>query len=142
MQNLLCNEKDKLNYLKGLIRLTISNGDIAEEQKQFFVNAANGMELDDKDKAELNKCWSATEVISLEFSSKEVSLFFIQEAIQICVVDGVYDEIERNEIYQTGAELGINADSVNQLEKWVEEGIAWRKRGEQLLKELSESEAY
>lgn len=140
MQNLLDNKEDRLNYLKGLIRLTISNGEIAVEQKNFFVNAAIGMELDETDRNELENCWNTSEKIKLEFSSKKVALFFIQEAVQICLVDGVYDEIEQQEIYQVGSELKICIDTIKQLEAWVKEGIAWKKRGEKLIEELSGSE--
>ena len=60
MQNILEKKVDRLNYLKGLIRLSVCNDDISIEEKQFYLEAAANMELDEGDMAELDECWQSS----------------------------------------------------------------------------------
>lgn len=138
MQNILEKKVDRLNYLKGLIRLSVCNDDISIEEKQFYLEAAANMELDEGDMAELDKCWQSSGDFPVTFSSKKVSLFFLQEAVQLCEIDGNYDEIEKREILKVGNELGLSTGEIRKIEAWVREGMEWKKRGEQLLDELAE----
>lgn len=137
MQNILEKKADKLNYLKGLIRLSVCNDDISVEEKRFFLEAAANMELDEKDMAELDSCWQTTGDFPVVFSNKKVALFFLQEAVQLCEIDGNYDEIEKQEILKVGNELGLSIKEIRTIEAWVREGMEWKRRGEQLIDELA-----
>ena len=102
------------------------------------INAAVGMKLDEDSIAKINECWNSSKKISVEFSTKITAMFFIQEAIQLCEVDGSYDEAEKNEIRNLAEELGISEEKIVAIEKWVQTGIVWRQQGEALIKALSE----
>lgn len=88
-------KNDKINYLKGLIRLVKADGIIADEEVEYINIAAVGMKLDEDSIAKINECWNSSKKISVEFSTKITAMFFIQEAIQLCEVDGSYDEAEK-----------------------------------------------
>ena len=61
-------------------------------------------------------------------------MFFFIQAIQLSWIDNDYCEAERNEIRKLADELEISAESVEKVEKWVEEGMEWNKKGDELLK--------
>ena len=131
-------KNDKINYLKGLIRLAKADGIIVDEEVEYFNIAEVGMKLDEDSIAKINECWNSSKKISVEFSTKITAMFFIQEAIQLCEVDGSYDEAEKNEIRNLAEELGISEEKIVAIEKWVQTGIVWRQQGEALIKAFSE----
>lgn len=129
---------DKLNYLKGLIRLSKCNGEMTLEEQNYYAIAANNMGLSAEELQEINSLWTDNAPISISFTSKYHELFFIQEAIQICCIDGKYDEVEKNEIRLIAKEWGISQCDVDDIYSWVLEGIEWKQRGEELLKNIAE----
>ncbi|BAL00670.1 hypothetical protein OBV_34710 [Oscillibacter valericigenes Sjm18-20] len=128
---------DKIAYLRGMVRLSKANGEVAKEEVDYIEAAAAGMGLDEKELAELHMLWASESEVKQSFTNKDDAAFFIQEAIQLCSVDGSYDESERREIRKISEEIGISDADVVAIENWVAEGIAWRKHGEALVKEIS-----
>ena len=68
------------------------------------------------------------------FETTEEKMFFFIQAIQLSWIDNDYCEAERKEIRKLADELEISAESVKKEEKWVEEGMEWNKKGDELLK--------
>lgn len=125
--------ESKENFLKGLIRLAMLDGTVSDEEKNYFLLSAKGFGLSDESILELNKYFTGTEKINISFETKPEKLFFIREGIQICAVDGRYDEKEREEIRILSNELNISNEEVTKLENWVTEGLEWQERGNKLI---------
>lgn len=127
---------DKMNYLKGLIRLSKCDGKIDPAEKEYFNYVAENMQLSSQDIQDLDAIWDSKENIALVFSTKYNSVFFLQEAVQICAVDGVYDENERKEMRKVAAELEVAEADLEKIEEWVMQGIEWRHHGEALIDDI------
>lgn len=131
---------DKIAYLRGMVRLSKVNGEVAKEEVAYIEAVAKGMGLDEKELAELHTLWASESEVKQSFTNKGNAAFFIQEAIQLCSVDGSYDDSEHREVHKIAEEIGISEADVVSIENWVAEGIAWRKHGERLVEEISARE--
>lgn len=130
---ILTTREAKMCYLKGLAMISMCNGDVAEEEINYFNYAAQALQLDETDTNELNNMFVKKEKVGLKFEQKEQSLFFLREAIQLCFVDGSYNEAERAIIMEFAENMGVSVDSVLKMEAWVKEGIDWAEKGDSLL---------
>lgn len=127
-------EDNKLNFLKGLINLAKVDGVIEENEIAIVRNVAISMGLDAEKIENIEKeARSKENEIKLSFDTKQQSLLLIREGIQLCYVDGKYDEKEKEMIKEISSQLDISWDSINRIEEWVKEGIAWSNRGLDLL---------
>jgi len=130
-------KSDKIAYLRGMVRLSKINGEVTKEEVAYIEAAAEGMGLDEKELSELHTLWASESEVKQLFTNKADAAYFIQEAIQLCSVDGSYDESERREVRKIAEEISISEADVVTIENWVAEGIAWRKHGEALVEEIS-----
>lgn len=121
------------SFLMGLIFLAKADGIVEPEEMAFFQNAAVAMELDERSIEKINAVAQAEMCPPLEFTNDVQKKFFIREAIELSCIDNNYADKERALVYKFADELGISASSVESLEKWVEEGISWKKRGDELI---------
>lgn len=121
------------SFLMGLVFIAKADGIIEPEEMAFFQNAAVAMELDEVSLKKVNDCWSIEKCPTLEFSNVIQKKFFIREAIELSCIDEHYTDEERDLVYKFAAELRISPSSVEALEKWVEEGMAWKKCGDELI---------
>ncbi len=137
MKSYMNSIEDKANYLKGLIRIAKADRVIDEEEKQYFKIIEDNLSIPKELQESINQGWDTDEKISLKFTSKEVLLFFIQEAIQIAMIDNNYHELEKKEIYKIGNEGDISDEAIAELEKWVKEGIEWRNKGDLIISKYS-----
>lgn len=137
MKTILETKEDKVNYLKGLIRIAKCNGVVEQEEMEYFSLIATGFELDKETIDSINKLWLSEEVINIQFSSRYIAVFFLQEAFQLCMVDDTFDEMEKKEIALIGDELGISKDDFTRLFFWAAEGMEWKKRGEEIISEIA-----
>ena len=71
-------QEDKVNYLKGLIRVAKCNGVVEPEEMEYFSFISKGFELDPGTEAYLQSLWSSEEKISICFSSRYHAAFFMQ----------------------------------------------------------------
>lgn len=140
MKTIFETKEDKENYLKGLIRMAKCNGVVESEEMEYFSLVAEGLELDEETIENINTLWTSDEVISIEFSTRYNAIFFIQEALQLCLVDGTFDEKERNEILLIGEELGVSKSDLDKIYSWILEGMEWKKRGEDMISEIAKEE--
>lgn len=127
----------KINFLKGLIRLAKADGIRDDNEVIFYHQAVNAMGLDAQDCDKIDLLWKKDSCkIDISFETNKEKMFFFIQAIQLCWIDGSYTEEEREEIYKIASELQISATAIQKVESWVDEGMAWNKRGNSLL-ELS-----
>ena len=133
IREILKTEDSKLNFLRGLIRLSKIDGNVSDEEKLFFSQTAVQLEMKEESISLLENCCLSDEKIEVEFKTKRESLFFIQQAVQLCAMDGVYHDNEIKEIKLLGNELGLLESSIEKIEIWVEDGLKWQALGENLL---------
>lgn len=120
----------KVNFLKGLIRVSMADGVVPDIEKEFYRKSAYGLGLDDEAVAEIEN----SDYKEIVFETTEEKMFFFIQAIQLSWIDNDYCEAEKNEIRRLADELEISVESVEKVEKWVEEGMEWNKKGDELLK--------
>ena len=113
----------KMNFVKGLIRISKADGGISPEEQTFFIDAARGLGI------------SEDAEIPLAFASRSEVLCFLREALQLCMVDDEYSDAERKEIMELAQAFSIEPERVHALETWVQEGIEWKARGDKLLED-------
>lgn len=130
--------KDKLNYLKGLIRIAKSDRNIDPEEKRYYLIAASNMQLSNEEIQEIDSLWNENDKINISFSTRYDELFFLQEAIQLSFIDGKYDAAEKEEIKLIAKEWGIAQEDLDEIQAWVIEGLEWKKRGEDMLLRMLE----
>ena len=116
----------KMNFVKGLIRISKADGGISPEEQTFFIDAARGLGISEEDIAMLPAVMNQKE---------KISLCFLREALQLCMVDDEYSDAERKEIMELAQTFSIEPERVHALETWVQEGIEWKARGDKLLED-------
>lgn len=133
-------QENKFNFVKGLIRISKCDGYISEEEVSFMKSVAIGMGLIEENIQLLQNAAEydlssdlGKEFFALEFETKYQSVFFLREAVQLCYIDGLYHEHEKNEIQKITEELGISLTTLKAIEDWVADGMKWRERGNALL---------
>ena len=133
-------EEERVNFLKGMVRMARIDGVVEEEERAFFKNLLIALEISADNSAKLENALDANmesaevkSFLSVSFTTKKQAIFFLEEAIQLCYIDGIYHDKEKAEIRLLTNELNISTDTLDKVEKWVQEGIAWRAKGESLL---------
>ena len=133
-------EEERVSFLKGMVRLARIDGVVEEEERLFFRNLLVAMSISEENTTKLENALDAdmesAEVknyLGVSFTTKKQAIFFLEEAIQLCYIDGVYHEKEQAEIRLLTKELNVSAETLDKIEKWVQEGIAWQAKGEVLL---------
>ncbi len=133
-------EEERVNFLKGMVRMARVDGVVEEGERIFFRNLLVALAISEEDSTKLESALDADmelpevkSYLSVSFSTKRQAIFFLEEAIQLCYIDGVYHEKERAEIRLLTKELNISVETLEKVEKWVQEGMAWQAKGELLL---------
>lgn len=133
MEEVLVSKEAKFNFIKGIIRVAKSDGQLDEAEWGYYSKVANSMGFDEQELNELRKCWVSTEKLVITFNSVKEKLFFFTQVIQLCWIDQSYTEEEKREIKLLQEELEIKPESISAIEEWVYEGITWNKKGDLLL---------
>lgn len=121
------------NFMKGLIRLAKADGNISQEESQYFIGAANSMGLSEQQIEDMKEYMSSQEKLPVSFGSMAEKVLFFREAIQLCAIDIAYTQEEKEEIRKIAGELNVSMDLIEEIEKWVEEGMSWKRQGDELV---------
>lgn len=132
-EQLFTTDDAKINFIKGLIRISKADGEISPEEQTFFIDAARGLGISEDKIASLSDVMVQADKIELSFASRGETLCFLREALQLCMVDNDYSEAEQQEIMRVADEFSVEPNRVHALEKWVRDGIEWKKLGDQLI---------
>jgi DnaJ-domain-containing protein 1 len=140
INSIYSNVDERIIFLKGIIRLAKADGIIADEERIFFRNVALGLKIPQSDieklEVSMDQNLNSPQLRSkfiIKFDNKKKCLFFLEEAIQLCFTDGVYQNEEKEEILKIATEMGVSLKSVKAIENWVKDGIQWQKQGVELL---------
>ncbi|OPY55809.1 MAG: hypothetical protein A4E55_02397 [Pelotomaculum sp. PtaU1.Bin035] len=137
---ILDSERARINFIKGLIYLSKATekkeglGGIDESELVFLRNSMRALCLEQEIQNKLEEFIMLKEIrIDLSFDSKKQTLFFFREAIQLCYIDGMYQQAEKDMVLEMAKMLGVELNIIDKIEKWVLEGIEWLQRGDKLL---------
>lgn len=133
IKNILTTNEAKYMFIAGLIRLAKADGVIDDNEFTFFQQAAYGIGLDEAAIKPLTALKDTDLKISIRFNSSQEKMFFLMQAIQLCLIDNTYSDTEKAELNNICAEMGVSQEALNAVEQWAFEGIAWSKRGDALL---------
>jgi len=133
INEILKTEAAKRSFLVGLVFLSKADGVVDESEKTFFLNAAASLKLSEESVNEIDSCWTKDVMPELVFNSKREKLFFLVQAVQLCNVDSVYCEEEKQFVNKIALDLGVTDDSVEEIEAWVKVGMEWQSEGDKLL---------
>lgn len=134
IEEILSSSETKINFLKGLIRIAKCDKNIDEKEMAYFLQASQSLGLDEVGQMEINDAWNSNIPIEISFETNEQKMFFFIEAIQLCWIDNMYQDIEKKEIRIISQELGISEEAIDKVEEWVREGIEWNNKSKDLLK--------
>jgi tellurite resistance protein len=135
IQEVLKSMESRCSFLTGLVFISKANGVIEDEEEFFFQRAAEALELNEDSINFINSCWGEKQSPKLAFNDNTEKRFFLREAIELCSVDGHYDNAERELVHEFASELGIPGQIVTMLEDWVAEGVKWQAEGDKLIME-------
>lgn len=126
LNEIMTSENDKRMLLVGLARVIYADGKVTETELEFFSRLSTALNIQNADIDKLKDQ-------KVSFDKTTSSMLFLTQAVQVCYVDGSYDESEKNELIKICQELDISENALEEVEKWVEEGIEWNNRGMKLL---------
>ena len=126
----LLSVEEKMALLKLITGIAKADGEITKEEADFLSVYASeiGVSVD------LDSDFSIEDTCALLCSYK-AKIITMQEIIKMALVDGNYDEQERNGALIISQTLGIPLEKFLEIENWVIEGHNWVARGEKLLTE-------
>lgn len=134
IETIIDSKASKMNFMKGLILLAKADGFIEDNEKHFFVNAAVGLGLQGGDLDVVEEMIQATEMdCDIHFVNNNQALFFMREAMQLCYIDGSYNDREKEIIEEIRKNNSLPKESIERIEDWVVQGMAWRAEGDKLL---------
>ena len=128
LYSILETTESRFNFMKGLIRIAKADGIIATEDIETFNNLGKSMGLNELTMNELHSIISSDDPCKITFEKKEHKLAFLIEALQLCYIDGHYTDNERTEMNNIAKELNISNTALDEIEKWVIEGMEWSKK--------------
>jgi len=131
-------EEARGNFIKGCICLAKVDGVISPEERQYFMAAACSMGVSDEQMEEIRHCMDSHEDIHVQFNTFVEKVLFFREAIQLCAVDGEYTEPEKTMIKTMANTLSVPDSIIREIEDWVEEGMIWKKHGDNLVEKYME----
>ena len=136
----LDSENSRINFIKGLINLSKAqeiregSNSISNEELELLRNSMIVLNLDEKVRHDLEALiYSNENKIEIHFDSVKQALFFLREGLQICYVEGQYHEAEKEMMREMALKLDVSEGKLEQLEKWVLEGLEWSERGDKIL---------
>lgn len=133
INDILKSEEARRSFLIGLAFLSKADGNVNEQEKIFFQNAAHSLDLSSESTSEVNNCWDKTEMPELLFPDHASKIFFVREALQLSYISGGFSEKEKSFIHETARHLGISLSTLTAIEDWVVAGMDWKKSGDGLL---------
>jgi tellurite resistance protein len=135
IQEILKSMESRCSFLTGLVFISKADGVIEDEEKVFFQRTAETLGLNEDSINFINSCWGEKQRPQLTFNDSTEKRFFLRQAIELCSVDGHYDNAERKLVHEFASELGIPDQIVAALEDWVAEGMKWQAEGDKLIME-------
>ena len=130
---------EQLSVCKALAAMMTKGGDANEAEITFVGNAALELGLGPEENEEVMKTLKgggdfATEIGSI--TSKRMRTYLFRRVVAATLLDESIEDEELAVIHDTAKAFEFNSDVVNDYLEWMKEGIAWEKRGAELMAKL------
>lgn len=135
---ILDSQASKYKFMKGLLCLSLADNNLSEEEKEYFKAVSMKLGMNSESIESFVQILGDTKISSddIIFVAREQALLFIRESLQLCYLDGHYDNKEKALLKKIGKQNNINMKTINTLEKWVKKTIILQEEGFNLLEEL------
>ena len=129
-------KEDALPFVKCMAAVARADGQVVDEERQAIESAMMAWGIEGEDAASVQDVLAEGGDVSVfvqQFTLARTAYLLVQELITLAKIDGEYDDTERSAVREIATACCISDDRVCALEQWVDEGMAWRQRGLQLL---------
>lgn len=136
--------EDRPTFVKFLAYLARIDGAVTVNEKQAVDSLIFAWNLTEEEIVEIYEVLehgASIQKLTSDLKSKKSGYLLVQELITLAALDGNYCEDERKAVRDIAARCGVSESRVMALENWVEEGIAWRKKGLTLITPETSSKA-
>lgn len=123
-------DKEKQSLVQLLTFVARSDGYLAKQEWHFLNRFCdeNGLVYDINEECDLNQVCDC-------FVDKKSKIIAMQHVIKMAVIDGKYEDAERQIAAEISNCLNLDIDSFYQIERWVLDGVEWHKAGERMIAE-------
>ena len=128
--------EDRGVFVKFMAYLARADNKVSIEEKQAIDDIIFAWQLDEQTIEEIYSILQHGIILSelsSSFKNKKSAYLLIQELITLGHLDGKYGDEERKAVNKISTLLKITPKRIKELEDWVAEGMAWRKKGIRLI---------
>ena len=129
-------QEDMVPFVKCMAAVARADGEVSDEERQAIESAMLAWSIEGEAAEAIQAILSDGGDIGdfvQHFSQPRTAYLLIQELVTLAALDGQYDEVERAAVLGIADKSGVSQGRVVEIEQWVNEGMAWRQRGLQLL---------
>lgn len=127
---------EQLMVCKALAAMMGSKGELSEEEVNFVAHAAFEMALSPEENEQVQavlKEGGEYDGFIKDVSSKPMRTFLFRRVVAAVLLDDEVDDAEKAVIDSTAKAFGYDDTLVEEYLAWMKEGIAWEKRGAELM---------
>ena len=127
---------EQLMVCKALAAMMARKGEISAEEVNFVAHNAFELALspEDNDKVQaVLKDGGDYDAFINEITSKQMRTFLFRRVVAAVLLDDQIDEVEEAIIDSTAKAFGYDDRLVGEFLGWMKEGIAWERRGAELM---------
>ncbi|MFO8072958.1 MAG: hypothetical protein R6V85_13880 [Polyangia bacterium] len=130
---------EKLNVCKALAAMIRNHGEPDEAEVTFVANAALELGLTPEENEQVTetlKSGGDFPVFLAEIRSRPMRLFLFRRVVAATMLDEKVEDDEMDAIERTAEAFDFDDRVVEEYVDWMKDGIAWEKRGAQLMYRL------
>ena len=130
---------ERLMVVKALAAMMGNKKDLSEEEVMYVGHAALEMGLTEEENNEVQgvlKAGGDYAAIVSGISSRTLRTFLFRRIVAAILLDDRIDEDEQEVIDQTAEAFGYDAGLKASFVEWMQDGIAWEKRGAALMSKM------
>jgi hypothetical protein len=130
---------EQLSVCKALAAMMTKRGEPNEAEITFVANAAMELGLSPEQNEDVMKTLKGGGDFGTELGgidSRRMRTFLFRRVVAATLLDEQVEDEELALIQQTADAFGFKKDVVDEYLAWMKEGIAWEKRGVELMAKL------
>ncbi|MBW2276182.1 MAG: hypothetical protein JRF63_01750 [Deltaproteobacteria bacterium] len=130
---------EQLSVCKALAAMMTKGGDANEAEITFVGNAAMELGLSPEENEDVMKALKEGGDFAAELgniTSRRMRTFLFRRVVAATLLDDQVEDEELALIHEAAKSFDFKADVVDEYLAWMKEGIAWEKRGVELMAKL------
>ncbi|MGE4297701.1 MAG: hypothetical protein AB7E47_06700 [Desulfovibrionaceae bacterium] len=125
---------ERLPFVKLLVHMAMADGAIAPEELVVIEQAATDLQVDFSPVFDIGTDYTSDlSSILAAFTSPQSKQVVLLELVSLSHADEHYSAEEREQVGVIAGMMGVAKARLEAVEAWVAEGVAWRKRGRELV---------